>query len=144
MKKIFYIFIFLLAAQPLLAQDDPQGEGKLREKMIQYIQNKLGLNRSEAERFQPVFVNYLKELRQANRVSKDKGETGLDLQQKIVDIRVRYRDQFKPIIGEKRSNEVFEHERDFIKTVREEIKDRRQERQERRADKGKISKLFSN
>jgi hypothetical protein len=144
MKKIFYIFIFLLAAQPLLAQDDPQGEGKLREKMIQYIQNKLGLNRSEAERFQPVFVNYLKELRQANRVSKDKGETGLDLQQKIVDIRVRYRDQFKPIIGEKRSNEVFDHERDFIKTVREEIKDRRQERQERRADKGKISKLFSN
>lgn len=144
MKKILYIFFFLFAVQPLFAQDEPQGEGKLREKMIQYIQTRLGLSRTEAEKFQPVFLNYLKELRQTNHASKAKGETGLDLQQKIVEIRVRYRDQFKPIIGEKRSNEVFDHEREFIKSLKEEINDRRQERRERRADKGKNSKLFSN
>ncbi|HEX8316523.1 MAG TPA: hypothetical protein VF609_16090 [Flavisolibacter sp.] len=144
MKRFIYILFFFFATQSLLAQDEQGGEGKIREKMIQYIQNKLGLSRVEAEKFQPVFLNYLKELRQTNRESKSKGETGLDLQQKVVDIRVRYRDQFKPIIGEKRSNEVFDHERDFIKSVREEINDRRQERPERRADKGKNSKLFSN
>lgn len=144
MKTILYIFFFLLAVQPVFGQDDVQGETKLREKMILYIQNKLGLNKAEAEKFQPIFVNYLRELRQTNRESKDKGETRLDLQQKIVEIRVRYRDQLKPVIGEKRSNEVFDHEVSFYKTIREEINDRRQERRERRTDNGKNSKLFSN
>lgn len=145
MKRLIYILFFFFTVQTSFAQDEqPGGEGKVREKMIQYIQDKLGLNRTEAEKFQPVFTNYLKELRQTNRESKSKGETGLDLQKKIVEIRVRYRDQFKPIIGEKRSNEVFDHEREFIKSVREEINDRRQDRSERRADKGKNSKLFSN
>jgi hypothetical protein len=141
MKKIFYILFFVFAIQPAFAQDDQPGEGKLREKMIQYIQNKLNLSRAEAEKFQPVFINYFKELRLTNKEFKGQG---LELQQKIVEVRLRYRDQFRPIIGEKKSNEVFDHERDFIRTVQEEIKDRRQERLERRANKGKNSKLFSN
>ena len=42
------------------------------------------------------------------------------LNQKIADLRLRYRDQFKAIIGEKRSNEVFVHEREFIQKAKEE------------------------
>lgn len=135
MKKLLYILLFVFAVQPVFAQEEVQGEGKLRDKMIQYIQNKLNLSKTEAEKFQPIFINYLKELRQTNRESRSKGETRLDMQQKIVEIRVRYRDQLKPIIGEKRSNEVFEHEASFYKTVREEINDRRQERRGGRSNR---------
>lgn len=144
MKKIIYILFFLLAIQPAFAQDEP-GEGKLREKMVEYIQTKLGLSRAEAEKFQPVFVSYFKELRRTNKEFKDRGDKGgLELQQKIIEVRLRYREQFKPIIGDKRSNEVFEHEREFVKTIRDVIKERQQERRERRADNEKNSKLFSN
>ena len=139
MKKIFYILLFSLALQPVLAQDDRPGEVRVREKMIEYIQLKLGLNRAEAERFQPVFVNYFKELKRTNR---DFRGQGLELQQKLLDVRLRYRDQFKPIIGEKRSNEVFEHEKEFIKTIRQEINERRQEKVDRRADERKNTKLL--
>ena len=114
MKKLIYILFFFFAVCPAFAQDERPGDEKIRERMTQYIQNKLGLSRTEAEKFQPVFVDYIKELRRTNREFKSKGEGGLDLQQKIVEIRVRYRDQFKPIIGEKRSNEVFDLERGFF------------------------------
>ncbi|MDB5207133.1 MAG: hypothetical protein JWR72_2208 [Flavisolibacter sp.] len=139
MKKIIYLLFFLFAIKPAFAQDGQPNEGKLREKMVDYIQAKLGLSRGEAEKFQPVFVNYFKDLR---RTTKEFKGDRLILQQKIVEVRLRYRDQFKPIIGEKRSNEVFERENEFIQTVRGEINERRQERREGRADKGKNSKLL--
>lgn len=141
MKKFIYILFLFFAIQPVFAQDEGPGEGRLREKMVEYIQAKLGLSRTEAEKFQPVFVNYFKELKRTNKENRGQG---LELQQKIVEVRLRYREQFKPIIGEKKSNEVFEHEREFVQKVKTEIFERRQERQERRADKEKNSKLLQN
>src|SRR5690242_21233779 len=117
MKKILYILIFTLSLSSVsFAQDDDPG-GKLRDKMIEFIQNRLSLSRSEAEKFQPIFLDYLKDMK--NTKQQFSGDR-LILQQKIVDLRIRYRDQFKPIIGEKRSNEVFQHEREFVeKAVQE-------------------------
>jgi hypothetical protein len=130
MKKIFYLFVFLFTINGAsYAQDDV---GKIRERMIEYIQEKLGLSKAEAERFGPVFINYFKELRRTNQ--EFKGDR-LVLQQKIVELRLRYRDQFKPIIGEKRSNDVFTHEREFIQKVKEERDLRLQNRQEGPANK---------
>ena len=143
MKKIFYLLIFILSLPPVFAQEEGPGEVKLREKMIEYIQAKLGLTRAEAEKFQPVYINYFKELKLANRETKGQGP--LERQQKLLDIRLRYRDQFKPIIGEKKSNEVFQHEGEFLKTVRQEVQERRRERLQGRANKRKnIEILLAN
>ena len=134
MKKIFYILLFVFAAGSVsFAQDDGEdGGGKLRDKMIEYIQNKLSLSKEEAEKFQPVFLDYLKQLRSTKTEFKtDK----ILLQQKIAELRLRTREQFKPIIGEKRSNEVFEHERGFLQKVKEELNDRRENRQQGPANK---------
>lgn len=124
MKRIFYIitfsFLFSLGAN---SQDN--GAEKVREKMTEYIQKRLNLSKAEAEKFSPVFVNYFNELRTTNQ--QFKGDR-LVLQQKIVDLRIRYRDQFRPIIGEKRSNQVFVYEKDFV----EEVKNLRRERLENR------------
>src|SRR3954471_23771108 len=116
MKKILYISLFVFAFHgSSIAQEDQDG-GKIRERMIEYIQEKLSLTKQEAERFSPVFINYFKELRKTNQ--EFKGDR-LVLQQKIAELRLRYRDQFRPIIGEKRSNEVFVHERNFIQQLRD-------------------------
>jgi hypothetical protein len=132
MKKFFYILIFAFTLHNVsFAQDDEPGE-KLRLKMIEYIQNKLGLSKAEAEKFQPVFLNYLNE--KTSTKQQFKGDK-LILQQKIVDLRIRYRDQFKPIMGEKRSNEVFTHERDFVQQAIMEQRERLQNRPESRANK---------
>lgn len=131
MKKIIYILSFLLVLSSGSYAQDP-GETKLRAKMIEYIQKRLSLNKQEAERFAPIFIEYFRELRQTNQQYKGKG---LELQQKIVELRLRYREQFKPVIGEKRSNDVFVYERDFIEEVKNIRKERIQDRREGRADK---------
>jgi len=133
MKKILYIVIFTFSLSNIsFAQDDDDAGGKLREKMVEYIQNRLGLSKSEAEKFQPVFLDYLKDMRSTKQ--QFRGDK-LILQQKIVDLRIRYRDQFKPIIGESRSNAVFQHEREFVEKVLQERNDRIQNRLDGRANK---------
>jgi len=131
MKKIFYILSFLSVISISSFAQDGDG-GKLRQKMTEYIQQKLGLSKTEAERFGPVFLDYFKELRKTNQDYK--GDR-LVLQQKIVELRLKYRDQFKPIVGEKRSNEVFTYEREFVKEVKELREDRLQNRLQGPANK---------
>jgi hypothetical protein len=132
MKKFLSILLFAFTLSTMsFAQDDDAG-GKLREKMVEYIQNKLNLSKAEAEKFQPIFLDYLRDLRDTKQ--QYRGDK-LILQQKVVDLRIRYRDQFKPIIGESRSNEVFKHEREFVDKVQQEIIDRRENRINGRANK---------
>jgi hypothetical protein len=133
MKKIVYILVFVFSFSNISFAQDDDGGGKLRDKMIEYIQTKLGLSKSEAEKFQPVFLDYLKDMRATKQQYKD-GDR-LVLQQKIIDLRIRYRDQFKPIIGEARSNQVFKHEHDFVEQARTELKDRLDNRLDSRANK---------
>ena len=121
MKKFLYILFFLFSINHAFAQDE--GTGKVRERMTEYIQKRLDLSKGEAERFGPVFTNYYNELRAINQDYKN---DRLVLQQKTADLRLRYREQFKGIVGDKRSNDVFAYERDFI----EEVKQLRKERLE--------------
>lgn len=133
MKKIFYILFFFFSFHCAFAQDDqdPGGAGKLKERMVEFIQNKLGLNKSEAERFQPMFMDYLRQLRDTKQQFKS---DRLVLQQKIIDVRLRFREQVKPVIGEKRSNDVFTYEKEFVQKVQER-REQLQEHTEGRANK---------
>ena len=122
MKKILYILsFFVLISTTSVAQDDEGQGAKIRERMTEYIQKRMGLSKGEAERFGPVFINYFNELRKTNQ--QFKGDR-LVLQQKIVELRLNYRDQFKNIVGEKKSNDVFTYEREFINEVQQIRKDR--------------------
>jgi hypothetical protein len=130
MKRLLYTLFFFISLNGAFAQDDP-GD-KVRERMTEYIQKRLDLSKGEAERFGPVFLNYFNELRKTNQTYK--GDR-LVLQQKVTDLRLRYRDQFKNIIGEKKSNDVFTYEHDFIDQVRENLNDRRENGRNNRPDK---------
>lgn len=132
MKKILYLLSFLSVISFSTFAQDEDGSTKLRAKMTEYIQQKLGLSKVEAEKFSPVYLDYFKDLR---KTTQDFKGDKLLLQQKIVELRLRYRDQFKPIIGEKRSNDVFTYEREFVKEVRELREDRLQNRKEGPANK---------
>jgi hypothetical protein len=132
MKKIFYILLFLFTLKTSFAQDEQPGAARLKEKMVEYIQTKLGMNKTEAERFQPLFMDYLKHLHEVKQEHKD---DRLVLQQKIIEVRLKFREQVKPIVGEKRSNDVFTHEREFVEKVQGVREERMQERQRGRANK---------
>jgi len=125
MKRFLLILsLFFVTGSCLFAQDDDDNDGneKIRDKMNEYIQKRLNLSDDEAKKFSPVFLKYFKEWRQTIRENKNLPK--LDLQQKIIDLRIRYRTQFREIIGEKRGNQVFNHQEKFIQELRGLRKDR--------------------
>ncbi len=114
MKKILFILsLFMLTSSALMAQDD--GDDKLRDKMREYIQQRMKLSNNEAERFTPIFLRYFREWRTTLKENRD---DRLILQQKVVELRLRYRNEFKDIVGEKRSNQIFQHQEKFIQELR--------------------------
>ncbi|MGZ8511679.1 MAG: hypothetical protein ACXWV6_08365 [Chitinophagaceae bacterium] len=124
MKRFLLILsLFFVTGSCLFAQDDDDNDGneKIRDKMNEYIQKRLNLSDDEAKKFSPVFLKYFKEWRQTIR---DNRGDRLILQQKVVDLRLRYRTQFREIIGEKRGNTVFTHQENFIRELRDLRKDR--------------------
>ena len=115
MKRFLLILtLALFAGFASKAQDDDND--KIRDKMIEFIQKRLNLSKNEAERFTPVFIRYFREWRQTIRENKNLPDI-LERQKRIVDLKIRYRNEFKEIVGEKRSNEVFENQERFIKII---------------------------
>ena len=124
MKKVLVILsLFLLSGLVSKSQDDNVNDNKIRDKMTEYIQKRLNLSKGEAEKFSPVFLRYFTEWR--NTLREFRGGDKLILQQRIVDLRLRYRDEFKEIIGEKRSNQVYEKQQEFIDGVRKVLQEER-------------------
>ena len=115
---------FSLAAQ----EDDNAAEdrgGKLQQRMKEYIQKRLNLSKAETERFSPIFLRYIVELRRTHRENRaDKPM----LQLRIAELRVRFRDEFRQIMDEQRANKVFVYQREFENKVRQEIQERKLER----------------
>ncbi len=110
MKKILLILtLALFAGSASQAQDDDND--KIRDKMREFIQRRLNLSRNEADRFAPVFIRYFREWKQT--LQENRGD-GLVRQQRIIELRLRYRTEFRDIVGDKRSNDVFKRQDEFI------------------------------
>ena len=121
MKKIFLILGFLIfSGITVMAQDDGINNNKMQDKMKEYLQKRLGLTKNEAEKFGPVFGRYLVELRKSHHDFSDP----LIRQQRIAELRVRFRDEFKPILGEQRASKVFVAEQEFRQRVADILKTR--------------------
>jgi len=120
MKKIFIILgLTLYTTLTCFAQVDENDNGpndKIREKMSEFIQRRMGLSRGEAERFNPVFFRYFREWK--TTIQTNRNDRPL-LQLRIAELRIRYRNEFKDIVGEKRCNQIYDHQEIFIQKLRE-------------------------
>jgi hypothetical protein len=126
-RYLLIVTLFIFTCFSALSQDaenPDRGAGKLQQRMQEYIQKRLNLSRGEAERFSPVFIRYIVDLRRTHRESvSDK----TDLIIRIAELRVKYRNEFKQIFDEQRANKVFEFQREFEDKVRNELIMRRME-----------------
>lgn len=123
-KYLFILFLCLSAVITSFAQVDNDSEdqgGKLAIRMREYIQKRLNLTRNEAERFSPVFMRYLLELRRTHREFKADPPMR---QLKIAELRVRFRGEFRQILDEQRANKVYECQREFEEKIRIELQNR--------------------
>lgn len=124
MKKYLLITLFFLSGfTQLKAQDDPEENSKIEALKIAFISKKLDLSPDEAQKFWPVYNQYFKEMRQALKDRKEDDDV-LDSDQRILDIRKKYKEQFVRVIGQPRMNRLFHAERDFRRILINRIKNR--------------------
>jgi hypothetical protein len=135
MKKSILIPILSLTVLFANSQDQRlQRENRLAEiKKIQamemaFITKELNLSPNEAQKFWPVFNQYRNELKSV--VTEKKMGDQLEKQQKTLDIRKKYRDDFSKVISQERANKVFETEGEFKSLVRREFQKRQSEKKQ--------------
>ena len=123
MKNYLIILILFFCSLSAYAQDEGDDKGgKIRDRMNEYIQDRLGLSKREAEKFSPVFLRYFHEFRQ---IRLDNKADNLVLKQKIIDLRIRYRNEFRQIMDEPRANKVFVYEDEFRRKAIQMLETRR-------------------
>ena len=120
MKKFYLLTAFLSLTFFAMAQDGNTGQKKqdLEALKVAFISRELELTPDEAQKFWPIYNEYSKELRTI--VSDD--QDVLDRDEKVLNLRKRYRDQFTKVIGEQRMNKLYNAEGKFrqilIKSMR--------------------------
>ena len=118
-KKILAIGWLLLVAHIGFAQD---GGGRLEAYKIAFLTKKLNLSSEEAQKFWPVYNKYVDEIRQVRRENRNKDE--LELEEKIVNVRKKYKNEFGQAISADRVNQFFKFDKEFSNTVLKEWQDR--------------------
>ncbi len=139
MKKIYLILSFVYIAGFANAQDAQPDLPEKRQQDIEalkvaFISKELNLTPDEAQKFWPVYNQYTHELRSA---VKD-NENVLDRDEKVLNLRKRYKDQFSKVLGDQRMNRMYGAEGNFrqllIKAMnrQQKLKPMRQNRQQLR------------
>lgn len=129
MKKILLIIAFYLGSFPIVnAQKDPvqketweQKSEKIQALKIAFITQKLELSSDEAQKFWPVFNRYETDIRQVmkdNKLSND----AIDNEEKVLNVKKRYRTEFTKIIGAPKTNTLFNSEREFRGVLMRQLK----------------------
>jgi len=112
MKQFLIITVFLFGAlQFTYAQGNPTRDQKIEALKIAFITERLQLTADEAKKFWPVYNNYEKEVKSI--VSNSKNGDVIENEEKLVDVKKKYRTEFQKILGNDKMNKLFVAERDF-------------------------------
>jgi hypothetical protein len=129
MKRNFYFIIFFLffAMGNLKAQPPRQGQGQpnVESLKIAFLTKQLELSPDEAKKFWPVHDAYQDDIEKLLRDHRDKKGDELELEEKMLAIRKKYKPDFVKAIGEEKFNKMLRAEREFRDLIRKELERRR-------------------
>jgi hypothetical protein len=122
MRKIIFIVVLVFSTfTALYAQD---GE-KIQALKIAFITQKLELTTDEAQKFWPVYNQYEGEIRGTQAINNG---NALESEEKLLNIRKKYKPSFEKVIGQQKLNKLFNAEKDFRTVLIHRLKDRAPQR----------------
>jgi hypothetical protein len=131
MKKIILLFsLFFALITGAFAQRGQHAGGNVEAIKIGYFTKKLELTPEEAQRFWPVYNQYINEIRQVRLQNTDMDEVSLE--EKIVNVRKKYKSEFSRAIPEEKVNTFFKADKEFTNYLRKELQDRNELRDSRK------------
>lgn len=104
--------------------DNRQAKGeKVQALKIAFITQKLELTTDEAQRFWPVYNRYETEIRQVMTDNKLSGDA-IDNEEKVLNVKKRYKSEFIKVIGQPKTNTLFNSEREFRGVLMRQLKNK--------------------
>jgi hypothetical protein len=128
MHKFYLLFLSLccfgqvLIAQPPPGQKPPPNVEALK---VAFLTRQLELSPDEAKKFWPVHDAYQDEIEKLLRDNRDKKADELELEEKLLGIRKKYKPEFLKAISEDKFNKMLRAEREFRDMIRKEMERRR-------------------
>ena len=96
---------------------------KVQALKIAFITQKLELTSDEAQRFWPVYNRYESEIRQVMTDNKLSGDA-IDNEEKVLNVKKRYKSEFIKVIGQPKTNTLFNSEREFRGVLMRQLKNK--------------------
>ncbi|HUS00744.1 MAG TPA: hypothetical protein VMY77_03410 [Chitinophagaceae bacterium] len=94
---------------------------KVQALKIAFITQKLELTSAEAQKFWPVYNRYETDLRQVI-VDNRGGGDAIDNEEKVLNVKKKYRTEFSNVIGASKTNILFNAEREFRGVLMRQLK----------------------
>lgn len=121
MKK--YLLLFFTLCSFLLVNAQKRGGGeKIQALKIAFITQKLTLTTDEAQKFWPIYNQYDNEVQ---NLKKNNNGDVIERDEKLLNIRKKYKVQFEKIIGADRTNNLYNVEAEFRNVLIKQLKNRR-------------------
>lgn len=144
---LFFVILLNISYSRIFAQPNAEQNGESRKERVEalrvaYITNRLNLTSEEAQKFWPIFNQYKSDLRtlRHNFHPKDAevpltADQQLEFDQKKLDLKKKYKPQFESAIGKDKVNLLVTAEEDFKKELMRIMKNRRDGREPRPANR---------
>ncbi len=123
MKQTLLILIISFTGfTSITAQDNrEQRIEKVQALKVAFITQKLSLTTDEAQRFWPVYNRYEADIKQVMMNNKTGGDA-IDNEEKILNVKKRYKQDFVKIVGEPKTNTLFNAEKEFRGVLMHQLK----------------------
>jgi hypothetical protein len=138
MKKFILIIVMALGVSAVsLAQDDPDNDQKgpgnrIEALKIAFLTKKLNLSTEEAQRFWPIYNEYMGEIRKTRLDARQNKEAEIATEEKLLNIRKKYNGDFNKALSSEKVNTFFKAEKEFGTVLQKELMERRMQKMENR------------
>lgn len=136
MKKFILILLMALGVSVVSVAQDEGGDkpngGRIEALKIAYITKKLNLSTEEAQRFWPIYNQYMDEIKKTRIDARQNKEGELPTEEKLLNIRKKYNGEFNKALSSEKVNTFFKAEKEFSTGLQKELMERRMQRMENR------------
>ena len=124
MKQFLLVLILFTGSISFVKAQDLREKRteKIQALKIAFITQKLELTSEEAQRFWPVYNRYEADIRQV--MNNNGGGDAIENEEKILGVKKRYKSEFDKVIGQPKTNTLFNAEREFRGVLMRHLKNR--------------------
>ncbi len=140
MKKFYLLLVLVSITAFVKAQDEAVNTEKKQQGIdalkVAFISRELDLTPDEAQKFWPIYNQYAKDLK--NTIGR--GNDALERDEKVLNLRKSYKEQFSNVVGQQRMNKMYNAEGRFrnllIKSMRNQNQNQNQRPSNNRIERG--------